>query len=286
MLTVKIENLKQFNVVIKSNKVNAIILPTDCFSYNEIIKLINKIKNNNKKAFVLFERISRYAEIKFLCNESINILNIKNLDGAIIQNLDCFNCILDNINDVENRNISIELNYTMNCYNKLSKNLYKEIYNKKRLNSNDYPLLFTAPLELNIYELSEVKYNTFVVYNYIDTMVSANCLYKNTVNDKSCKYRFNQENVNNYTSHIIDRKNKKLFYKTYCKYCYNKIFNVEPLYLLDKLDEIINKNVFEDNNNHNFRIDFTIENEKEVMDILSLKCPKYFTRFHYKKSIE
>ena len=81
-------------------------------------------------------------------------------------------------------------------------------------------------------------------------MVSANCLRKNTFIEKCirnsikkdediiCKYRFDFETVKDANYYIIDRKGKKLYYKTYCKFCYNKIFNTEPIYMLDKLDEL------------------------------------------------
>ena len=216
---------------------------------------------------------AKHREPDDLRTSTDKIFAIKNLDGVIIQNLDSFAYTLRKINKVANENLKIELNYTMNCYNSETKKLYEKLYNEKRKNAYEVPILFTAPVELNIYELSDVGYDTMILYSYIDTMVSANCLYKNITQknnslgatfltadnvafrkhrEPTCKYRFDFKHSQNYSSYIIDRKNKKLHYKTYCKYCYNKIFNVEPLYLLDKLDEIekflnpankINKNV-------------------------------------------
>ena len=177
------------------------------------------------------------------------IFEIKNLDGIIIQNLDSFAYMLRKINKAANEKLKVELNYTMNCYNDETKKVHQNLYNEKRKNASEVPLLFTAPVELNIYELSEVGYDTFIVYSYIDTMVTANCLRKNLVGtdatqmhrrgelheptktrrgehcEPACKYRFNFENVHDFSSYIIDRKGKKLHYKIYCKYCYNKIFH-------------------------------------------------------------
>ena len=85
----------------------------------------------------------------------------------------------------------------------------------------------------------------------------------------------------------------------YNKYCYNRIFNVEPLYLIDKIEEIgahiarpyeakkarpysvdtDKKNVLK------YRIDFSFENDEEVKNILKGIYPDSFTRGHYKKSI-
>lgn len=320
---VKVENKIQLNVVLDSDIVSEIILARDSFAENELEKLIDKIKSKGKKAWILMERISRYEEKMISAgmnnNQKVNvkqndvndlrlstdkIYKIKNLDGIIIQNLDSFAYMLRRISNAANEQLKVEINYTMNCYNLETKKLFESQYQSKRKNADAVPLLFTAPVELNIYELSDVTYDTMILYSYIDTMVTANCLYKNTANEKGenkntkvvdarknadvaiCKHRFNFNNVQDFSSYIIDRKGKKLHYKTYCKYCYNKIFNTEPIYLLDKIDEIREK--VRGNKEYIFRnrIDFSFESEKEIRNILSMKCPETFTRGHYKNSIK
>ena len=320
---VKVENEKQLNVAMEFSNVSDIILARDSFSDCELPKLVDFIKKHKKGAFILMERISRYEEkmeiknLKFLNSNSAHtkdaikvkndlrlstdkVYEIKNLDGIIIQNLDSFAYMLRAIKKSTNPSLKVELNYTMNCYNQETKNLYETLYRNKRKNGNNIPLTFTAPVELNIYEISDVGYDTLILYSYIDTMVSANCLRKNTkkVDDSLCQNRFNFNKVYDYSSYIIDRKGKKLYYKTYCKYCYNKIFNTEPLYLIDKIEELeliyrenlenqlVDRDFKTYSNNFKYRIDFSFENEKEVRDILSLKKPLSFTRGHYKQSIK
>ena len=289
---VKIENQQQLDIVLKSENVDEIIIARDCFAENKLPKLVNKIKDSKKKAWIMLERISRYEEFK---NQELRIttdkiFDIPNLDGIIIQNLDSFSYMLRKANKFNNENLKVELNYTMNCYNLKSKELFISLYNEKRDNHDKVPLLITAPLELNIYELYDVGYDTFIVYSYIDTMVSANCLRKNTSKDSVCEKRFAYDDVDSFSSCIIDRKNMKLHYKTYCKYCYNKIFNTEPLYLIDKLDAIDISRVIDkskqDEKNCSIRIDFSFESEKEVKSILENKMPKSFTRGHIKNSIK
>ena len=386
MYKVKVENLKQLDTVLSSKKVSEIILSRDSFAESDLPKLVDKIKKTGKFSWILLERISRYEEQMKLAGANANfvgekqstglfstcgarrrveqdrrgelcepidlrtstdkIFEIKNLDGIIIQNLDSFAYMLRKINKATNEKLMVELNYNMNCYNSETKSLYKKMYNEKRNNASEVPLRFTTPLELNTYELSDVSYDTMILYSYIDTMVTANCLRKNilAVNSKSvgakhvtrtvlgddvgaklceptsvgakhreptCKYRFNFNKVQDFSSYIIDRKGKKLFYKTYCKYCYNKIFNTEPLFLLDKIEEIkqlkilrqdeyVDHKVYGDGvgvktcgarrrgEHHEpiFRIDFSFENEKQVKDILAMKSPESFTRGHYKSSIK
>ena len=287
---IKIETYPQFNIALDFDDASDIIISRDSFDDSAIPKMVSRVKNKNKKCWILLERISRYEEFKKqeLRISTDKIFEIPNLDGIIIQNLDEFSYLLRKINKVANKNLLVELNYTMNCYNIETKKLYEKLYSEKRENAKDIPLLFTAPLELNIYELSDVRYDTFILYSYIDTMVSANCLRK-IENKDNCKNRFNFEKVEDFDSYIIDRKNKKLHYKSYCKYCYNKIFNPDPLYLLDKLGEFdIDKirNLSKNNLSGTFfRVDFSFENENEVKKILQKKCPDNFTRGHFKNSI-
>lgn len=320
-LKVKIENTQQLKIAIEYDNVREIIISRDSFAESELPKLVKTIKSKGKSAWILMERISRYEEFKKqeLRLSTDKILEIKELDGIIIQNLDCFSYILRKINKAANDKLKVELNYTMNCYNLETKKVFEELYNEKRENHKNVPLLFTAPVELNIYELEDVKYDSFIIYSYVDTMVSANCLRKNTLNaeqithsnssrqqhraelrepDKACRgehcelaciNRFDFEKVQDFSSFVVDRKGKKLHYKTYCKYCYNKIFNVEPLYLIDKIDELdfyriryISKSASETF----YRIDFSFESEKEVRDILNKKVPYSFTRGHIKNSIK
>ena len=311
---VKVENNAQLNTILDYDIVSEIILARDSFAENELEKLIEKINSKGKKAWILMERISRYEEkmtfarmnnnqnVKVKQNDvndlrlsTDKIYKIKNLEGVIIQNLDSFAYMLRRISSAANEQLKVEINYTMNCYNLETKKLFESQYQSKRKNADAVPLLFTAPVELNIYELGDVTYDTMILYSYIDTMVTANCLRKNTANEKGenkntkdtiCKHRFDFNNVQDFSSYIIDRKGKKLHYKTYCKYCYNKIFNTDPLYLLDKLDEI-NKKVNGDSEHIlRNRIDFSFENEKEVRNILFMKCPESFTRGHFKNSIK
>jgi len=305
---VKIENIQQLNIVLKSENVKEIIISRDSFSEKELIKFTNEIKSKGKSPWILMERISRFEEKPMDLRISTDkLFEIKNLDGIIVQNLDSFAYVLRKINKVANDKLKVELNYTMNCYNDETKKVYQNLYNEKRENASVVPLLFTAPVELNIYELSEVGYDTMIVYSYIDTMVSANCLRKNLavsdtirphrtgeLHEPACKNRFNFENVHDFSSYIIDRKGKKLHYKTYCKYCYNKIFNTEPLYFLDKIDELktIGEKLHEPTNcmgefhEPAYRIDFSFETDNEVRDILNKKIPESFTRGHIKNSIK
>lgn len=290
MIKVRVENKKQFDIVISSKIVDEIIISRDSFPEKDLQKLVSIIKANKKIATIMLERISRYEEIKDLRISTDKIYEMENLDSIIIQNLDSFAYMLRKIIFAKNRNLIVELNHTMNCYNFETKKIYNELFyealkrSKEDINVN---LKFTAPVELNTYELLDVGYDTILTYGYIDTMVSANCLKKNT-KGSDCKNRFSFDIVSVDINRILDRKNKLLYYKNYCKYCYNKIFNTDVLFLLDQIDE------YKKFHNMDIRIDFTIEDEKEVAKILNdlksdnkdnMYISKNFTRGHIKNSI-
>lgn len=288
MIKVRVENKEQLDKALSSKMVDEVIISRDSFAEKDLTKFITIIKKANKKASIMLERISRYEEIKNLRTSTDKVLDIENLDAIVVQNIDSFAYILRKLIFAKNKNLEIELNYTMNCYNKETKDLYTTLFNESLDRDKEglmkVALSFVTPVELNAHELNDVGYDTIVVYGYIDTMVSANCLRKNTLycdkNAKICQNRFDFDKVENNVSFIKDRKNKELYYKTYCKYCYNKIFNTDVLYLLDM-----------DLDFKNIRLDFTIEDGKEVEKILmnlEKRLPytkKNFTRGHIKNTI-
>lgn len=89
----------------------------------------------------------------------------------------------------------------------------------------------TVPLELNEKELAH-RSNTgseMIVYGYLPMMVSAQCLHKTCA---SC------EKSETYVP-ITDRYEKTFYAQSYCKPCYNVIYNSLPLYLADEMDRVL-----------------------------------------------
>lgn len=260
MISVSIENYNQLKTCLNIDFVDNIILPIDCFDIKELDSLIDEVYSHNKTPIIKFERISRYNEHDFIKKDTIEILN-KHVDNFIVENIDCFSFI---INNVYNKKININLDYTMNITNNLSKDFYKNI-----INNDNLIVSFTQSLELNKHELKQLDFNEYIVYGYVPMMVTANCIFKN----------MNKCMKNSY-DYFVDRKNKKLLFKSYCKYCYNKIFNSDVLYIYDliKNDEYYK--------NKNLRFEFTIETEEEIKNILLKNTkPVNFTRGHFNNSM-
>ena len=143
---------------------------------------------------------------------------------------------------------------------------------------------FTMPLELNEKEILKLgcKDCDFIVYGHVPLMTSAQCLLKNT---KGCTHKTD-------FYELKDRYDKNFIVSNYCRYCYNVIYNADPIVLLNHSEEIIKMSPA------NLRLDFTIEDSKEVQMIIEAYVTafyeskevnltiKNFTKGHYKRGVE
>ena len=144
----------------------------------------------------------------------------------------------------------------------------------------------TLPVELNSRELTRRMESAalpaeLIVYGYLPVMVSAQCVRRTL---SGCTGRPE-------ILHIRDRKRKRFAVRNCCRYCFNVIYNSAPLFLMDQMKE------WEAGRPEALRLQFTIENEREVRRILdSLKEPgteeavtnplTEFTRGHFRRGVE
>ena len=264
--SVIVETKQQFNLVLNENSIDKIIISRDSFSESDIPILIKKIKSKNKLSSIKFERISRYEKFKNLRKETDILINSEGLDEILI-------CNIDSLSYIEGRlkhyglDLNVQVDYSLNVYNKFTKDVI--------LKSFDNKIGFVAGLELNKYDIKEIGFDTLVIYTYVPNMITSNCIYMNT---NKCT---RGSNIINNTNYFKDRYNKKIMFKTYCKYCYNKIFNYVPLVLFDKDLEISNIGVKE------LRYDFYFENENDVKNKLNNRInDNEFTRGYLNKSLK
>lgn len=163
-------------------------------------------------------------------------------------------------------------------------NMYQFNQEAKRFWEENGVHEFTAPLELNYRELQELgcDKSELVVYGYLQMMVSAQCIHKTT---GKCTHR------SGYTK-MTDRYNKQFTSKNCCDYCYNIIYNAEPLCLLEQKEDILQLAPKE------LRLHFTIENGKETEEVIKQfeevfihnkeigTYEKAFTRGHFKRGVK
>lgn len=141
----------------------------------------------------------------------------------------------------------------------------------------------TAPLELNDRELGkvDVQEQELVVYGYLPMMVSAQCVRKTT---KGCKHQPEQ-------IWMKDRYQKEFLVRNRCDYCYNMIYNTDPLWLAGQKEEILKLQP------KALRLSFTRERGVEVKGIVRdyvdafwngehPKEPDGYTRGHFKRGVK
>ncbi|MBB5265044.1 putative protease [Catenibacillus scindens] len=133
----------------------------------------------------------------------------------------------------------------------------------------------TLPLELNYSELLKDCYRggELIVYGYMPLMVTAQCLYKNTV---KCIHSPRELSLK-------DRYGKSFPVRTVCSHCYNLIYNSLPMVLYDMEDKVGRLQPAA------VRFNFTFETPEMIRRILEnprANIFKDFTRGHFNRGVE
>lgn len=139
----------------------------------------------------------------------------KNLQGALVRNMDAFVWLKSH--GFRGR---IHTDSNVYAWNQWSKAVFRD-------SGVD---VFFAPLELNRRELErlDIRGQGLAVYGHQPVMVSANCILKTTSGCTGKESFF----------FVKDRYGKRFPVWNACRYCYNVMFNCEPLYLADETDSI------------------------------------------------
>jgi putative protease len=139
----------------------------------------------------------------------------------------------------------------------------------------------TASVELNEAELlnSNMEHCELIGYGYLPMMVTANCLCRTLVGCQKGKGALERQ------LQLADDQHRRFPVMVDCANCMNTILNCAPLYLLDytkKLEALAPESI---------RLIFTVENRKQVQNILSScrgvhQVPDGITRGHLKRGVE
>ena len=139
------------------------------------------------------------------------------------------------------------------------------------------------PLELNEKELAHRFNETSeaCIYGYVPLMYMANCIKKNTV---GC------QKGDPYLRYLKDKKQAVFPVVTRCRDCVNILYNCLPLCLFDGKASLLSMGI------RRFRLDFTIESEKETKEVLRRFVTVWeegaplssgeFTRGHFRRGVE
>lgn len=189
------------------------------------------------------------------------------MDGILVRNYDTIQFLREHGFDKP-----VILGHNLYVFNRYGKRFWRE----------DGTAEFTAPLELNEGELSRLGISDaeLIVYGHIPVMLSAQCLV-NTASGCTGKPGI---------TFLTDRYKKKFPVRNCCRFCYNIIYNSEPLYLgaqAEKIRALCPKRL---------RLQFSIESGRETSEILELAdrafassgeiVPDFsYTQGHFKRGI-
>lgn len=268
--TASVETLEQMKAVMKCGWVKRIYLEDAIyFSDNKVCleTCLKEARNRNIEVYFAMARIFR-ERAESLYEKAVSEL-VKLFDGVLIRNLESYLFL---------KNHSYERSVV------LDSNLYQ--WNKEACSFwlKDGIERATAPLELNYRELMELGIESMelVVYGYLPVMITAGCIRKNT---EGCLAQRGQ-------MIISDRYQKQFLVKNECIYCYNVIYNTDPVMLLDQKDEI------QELMPCALRLSFTSENGETVEKILKKYEDVFiwnkdavmpeggFTRGHFKRGVK
>ncbi|HHV10309.1 MAG TPA: U32 family peptidase [Clostridiales bacterium] len=275
-ISVSVQTELQFEAAMNFLEVTAIYAEYDCFDIKALKRLARRADREIKDFYLSLPQICRKKVYGNLKQDLEELINLPELTGFILKNLEEV-ALLQSLLNEKMAEKQIILNYNMYTYNKEAKLFWQEHQLEH----------FTAPIELNYQELRELGISDcdMVVYGHLLLMVSAQCLFENTV---GCA----RAGKNNIQGRLTDRLGKSFYVKTNCTTCYNTIYNGQPLALHKHAADIIRLNP------RNIRIDFTKESFNEACQVLRLFYDRFFcsgqdveelsdyTTGHFKRGIE
>lgn len=297
-VAVCVETEGQLKAVLSERSVTRIYIDEACFGISEaenrgrsgkagsgdaeaeaFAKIINEIRSKGKEAGLRLRRIERDTDSgltsAMLLSRLVELQAAP--DAVLIRSFDEAMMISDlETSETGNKglnHIGKIFDYTCYGYNAEAVSMLRELGAEE----------LTCPIELNYREclnlrralkesseeLSRMPYE-ILVYGHLPMMVSANCIRKTSA---GCDH-------GNRFMLLRDRMQKDMPVRCYCKYCYNQIFNAEPLVLYDLSEEVRSLEP------ERLRYDFSVETGEEVKKILSGAIPKDITRGHFRHGVE
>ena len=260
-ICVHLEDTKLIDTVISYPEIEAIYLKCDEVSKSNMIATAKKVKKQGIRFYMvlpaIFRKDTRDQFETYLTDELVEVL-----DGIVIKNLEEF-AFLKEKNIISAKGNTEENNEVIEFI--LDSNLYTLNEESKLFWREQGVSHFTTSLELNYKELLGLDLSDadMIVYGHVTLMVSAQCLRNSTVGCiKHAGKDVLREDENPYYE-MKDSKQKSFYVRKHCRYCYNTIYNGTALHLLNQLDEIRKLRP------RRIRLDFTMEKENEVKEILA-----------------
>lgn len=238
-LRVSLENPELLPEALAYPEVKSVYLTSERLDFSRLGEYAAACHQAGKECVLVLPYIFRLEARNYFL-ERLELLKNAGLDAAVVKNID-------------------ELGFLKACGWEIpliaDHSLYAWNQEARRFWNSQKILRDTLPLELNGRELSRLgcRESELIVYGRLPLMTTAGCLYKTV---EGCDRRPVRRT-------LADRYQKEFPVANYCRFCYNVIYNCEPLCLLYSQEEV--KRLSPDS----LRLCFTIESRKETRRILA-----------------
>lgn len=256
-------NTEQFHAAVSSEHVDTIYLKMDQMTDRQLKEAICQGESAGKKMYLMLPAIFRsavYDAEKRKLSDSGNLYRMSQLAGFVIRNMESFVFLRDEV-EVEPSRIITDSNLYIANGEALA------YWQEQGCSKMTLPLELT---EKEIRELSGREKMEAVVYSHIPLMVSAQCVLYNM---QGCRKDTAVPSKSFLT--LQDGKGRQFLVFNVCKYCYNVIYQEQPL-VLEK-----EKTIYLEQGICRFRYDFSVESKEQVGKILAGKLPAGQTGHFY-----
>lgn len=260
-LICQVSNREQWDTILENPSVSWIFAEAAAAD----IQLLSDSHKAGYQVYYVFPDVFRQNAVQYY-EQNWKQIGMEDYDGYVIRSLET----LSFLKNKTKKPIIFDCN--IYAWNQRSRRVNQELGAKRCV----------LPMELNYRELSrrDCREDIIVAYGYMPVMVTANCIRKNI---KDCKAPGQIA--------LRDRYQHLFPVQTYCRFCYNKIYNSQPTVLLDLEQELKKLNLF------GVKLDFTIESAPRVRQILETYTKVLagektqnpindYTRGHFRRGVE
>lgn len=211
---VSVMNLSQLEAVLEREDVKRVYLYTDELSFRQIRSAREEISCRGKEACLALPRIFRQGVWRLWEAEEKREDSLLSLpwSGYLVKNWESLHFLREQQVPSE----QVVLDYSMYVMNEGS----YAFWQREGVNE------ITLPLELTEEELGELSFlsrGELLVYTRVPLMVTAQCMPANT---EKCVAGERAATI-----YFEDSKGRRFFSRNYCRYCYNVIYQQEPMIL-------------------------------------------------------
>lgn len=247
-------SIEQFEAALSAENVRQIYLKMDEMTEEQLKEAAKRGDSAGKEMYLALPAVFRqavYESEKKKLSIRDNLYELKTLKGFVVRNTESFVFLRDEA--------GIDVSEII-----LDSNLYVTNQEACAYWQEQGCRGMTLPLELTGREmkpLSQTEGMQAVIYGHIPLMVSAQCIRYNT---QSCERE--RKSREKFLS-LQDGKKREFVVFNACKYCYNVIYQKEPLVLAGEQEALWEQGV------RHFRYDFSLESGEETSRILSGNMP-------------